>query len=152
MSIPPPTPTPCFALKGFFCSDIRLSEQCPESYYCRGGLLPPARCPDGKWAPAGSMYLADCGNRFETEFAVIVSLIIVFAGLSLCLWAYLDWSHVFGTSYPVKKVCVYKEDAIPTAQIVYDPTLGSCSRMVTAYPNGRHPIRYILIPGTIPPV
>lgn len=153
MSIPPPTPTPCFAPKGFFCSELRLPEHCPESYYCRGGLLPPARCPDGKWAPAGSMYLADCGNRAETEVAIIVAIIIVFAGLSLCVWAYLDWSQMFGNSYSTKRsVCIYDADSVPTAEIVYDTRSQPHSRMVPSYPACRAPVRYVLIPGTIPHV
>ena len=69
-----------------FCSDLHSLEQCPKNWYCRGGLLPPARCPDGKWSAAGSAYLADCGNSFEANVAVLITIIIVFAGLSLCVW------------------------------------------------------------------
>ena len=154
MSIPSPTPPPCFAPRGFFCSALHVPEHCPESYYCRGGLLPPARCPDGKWAPAGSAYLSDCGSSQETDLAVIVAIIIVFAGLSLCVWAYLDWSRVFGTSYSVKRsVCVYKDTGdTQTAQVVYDPNGSPCKKMATIRPLPRGAIRYILVPGTIPPV
>lgn len=157
MSIPHPTPPPCSAPKGFFCSNLYVLEHCPESYYCRGGLLPPVRCPDGKWSPAGSAYLSECGSRMETEFAVVVALFIVFSGLCLCFWAYLDWTHMFGTEYQVKKtVCVYDPN-IPTANVVCDGDKPlSCAypgqRTVTAYPPGRPPVRYVLIPGTVSPV
>ena len=96
------TPPSCFAPKGFFCSDLHSIEQCPESWYCRGGLMAPTRCPDAKWSQVGSAYLADCGNRMEADMAVIVALIIVFAGLALCV--YLGWSEMCSTPPPTQVI------------------------------------------------
>lgn len=99
------------------------------------------------------MYLADCGFRAETDLAVIVAIIILFAGLSLCMWVYLDWSQMLDNGYYAKRrVCIYGSNPEPTAEIVCNTAGKPCSRMVTAYPAGRAPVRYVLIPGTIPPV
>lgn len=145
-----PSPPPCFAPKGFFCTDLHTPEHCPESWYCRGGLLLPAKCPDGKWSAVGSAYLADCGDRNETDLAVIVAIIIVFAGLSLCFWMFLDRSQVFGSCYPPqRRVCVF--DPVPTAEVVYDDA-GTPPGYAKAYLPGRPPARYFLIPRTLPPV
>lgn len=143
-----PSPMPCFAPKGFFCSELHTLEQCPENWYCRGGLLQPARCPDGKWSAAGSAYLADCGSSFEADVAVLITIIIVFAGLSLCVWAYCDYTSIFcvnmtpaprRTVYVVPAGCDDKEDC----QSKY---------AATAFHPNRAPVRYFLIPGAIPPV
>lgn len=138
-----PSPPPCFAPKGWYCSDLHLLEQCPESWYCRGGLLPPAQCPDAKWSPARSMYLADCGSRMVTDLSVIVAILIVLAGLSLCCWAYADWSQLFATRYTPRGVCVYGDDT-QTAEIIYDPNRPSQTRY---HHRGKEQVKYYLVPG-----
>jgi hypothetical protein len=143
---------PCFAPKGFFCSDLHTLEQCPESWYCRGGLLQPAKCPDGKWAPAGAAYLAECGNRMETDIAVFVAIIVVFAGLSLCIWAYCDWARMIGSSSSVQRnICVYSIP--PDDSVCFKPGYpSSAASSASAFSPGRPPVRYFLIPGAVPPV
>jgi hypothetical protein len=149
MSITPPPPMICFAPKGFFCSDLHSLEQCPENWYCRGGLLPPARCPDGKWSAVGSAYLADCGNSFEANVAVLITIIIVFAGLSLCVWAYCDCTSM---------LCMSMTPAPRGVYVVHDDCFNRSCRSnqaqgaATTFHPGRPPTRYFLIPGTIPPV
>ena len=141
-----PSPMPCFAPKGFFCSDLHSLEQCPENWYCRGGLLPPARCPDGKWSAVGSAYLADCGNSFEANVAVLITIIIVFAGLSLCVWAYCDCTSMLCMNMtPVPRRAVYVVQ--PDCEGNRDPPYSA-----TAFHPNRAPVRYFLIPGAIPPV
>ena len=146
MTTPSPTP-PCFAPKGFYCTDQRALELCPESWYCRGGLLLPAKCPDAKWSPAGAKYLAECGDSTMTELSVIVAIIIVFAGLSLCMWAYIDSAKVFAVYTSPrdsrKTVCVYDESAILPVP---------CTPAAARWPTGRSPVRYFLVPRTAPPV
>jgi hypothetical protein len=146
------TPPPCFAPRGFYCSDVRALEECPESWYCRGGLLLPSKCPDAKWAAAGSAYLSDCGNRMETDIAVLVAIIIVFLGLSLCMWAYCDWAQMCGWRYPGgpgRDACY---DPASTRVVLFDPAAcdppGRSCRQMAHRPQAR----YILIPSNAPPV
>ncbi len=143
---------PCFSPKGFFCSDLHSLEQCPENWYCRGGLLMPVRCPDGKWSAVGSAYLADCGNSFEANVAVLITIIIVFAGLSLCVWAYCDCTSMLclnQTPAPQRTIIVVRPDCFGED--------GACKRSATFgsaishHPN-RPSTRYYLVPGVIPPV
>jgi hypothetical protein len=142
------SPTPCFAPKGFFCSNLHTLEQCPENWYCRGGLLQPARCPDGKWSAVGSAYLADCGNSFEADVAVLITIIIVFAGLSLCIWAYCDYTSMFClnmTPTPGRAVYVVPGGCADGVDCQSKP-------VTSAFHPNRPPVRYFLIPGAIPPV
>ncbi len=133
---------PCFAPKGFFCStsDPHPPEQCPENWYCRGGLLQPERCPNAKWSAVGSAYLADCGSRMEADVAVVVAIIIVLAGLALCV--YLGWSEMCTSPSEPIPVCI-----VPAPGSGYDDYL--CpppgARPATAYQHGRQPVYYYAI-------
>lgn len=84
-----PAPATCFATPGWYCTASNVQLFCPADWYCPGGLRPPVRCPAGKWAAVGSMYIEDCSDHMNVELALIIALIIMLFALGLCCW----WSQ-----------------------------------------------------------
>ena len=84
---PPPTQLPqCFASPGSYCTPYSQILLCSEDRYCPGGILPPIKCPGGKWSAAGSMYLEDCSDHMNVEFGIVLSLLLILFALALCWW------------------------------------------------------------------
>ena len=50
---------------GYFCSDSKSQEICPQSYYCPAGTVTPIPCQEGRYCPSSGMSLMKlCPKRF----------------------------------------------------------------------------------------
>ena len=141
-----PTPAPCFAAPGCYCTASSVQLFCPQDWYCPGGLIQPRHCPSGKWSAAGSMYIEDCSDHMNVELSVIIALIIMLFALGLCCW----WSQY------MYRGSVDDNPFEERRSRYFFSNYGSCSKAQGTYPQPvlgvpmHNPYRYTRIPK--PPV
>ena len=120
MATPPPL---CLAPAGWFCSPLAAYIHCPTNYYCSGGMMPPRQCPDGKRAPEGSIYLADCADSDNVFFGVVLVVLLAIFLLWVCIYCVYDWYDFHGT---------YRVVPFPSATVVAPPPTPRCRPAPTA--------------------